>query len=216
MCSARRPLRLFTPHPHPSIQSAALHGKKRSLPPKQRSLGLRLVLLHGAASWGSHPPCLSYLQARRQITPQQQLSPSKKRLRGGEAKSFALCRALTRCSQHPKTMPTQHKPSPLSPRSSHSIPHPFTFSPPAQHILVGGGKWLQGHPVTHRFTPMQFGTKTPARAAPLLTLLCQPSPPGSHGMEMHKPNPARHGPEMGAYGHGALINPCLRLVLASL
>jgi len=68
------------------------------------------------------------------------------------------------------------------------------------------------------FTLTQSGTKTPTRAAPLLTLcssLCQPNSPSGHGMETHKLSPPRHRPEMGARGHSMLINPHLRLALAA-
>lgn len=106
-------------------------------------------------------------------------------------------------SQHPASLHLL-TPSPVQPHQRGKV---ASGTPPSP---------VSGHSVPHGFTPVQFGTKTPTRAAPLLTLLCQPSPPGSHGTEMHKPNPGRHEPEMGAHGRGALISPHLHLALASL
>lgn len=182
-------------------------------------------------------PSSAYLLPQSQITHWWWLSPREKRLHGEAARSV---QALHRAERtHTAHSTSKLRPSPAQTQSSlpgalsqhpaaSCIPSPPRPQPRASPLEEKGGfrgiprPWIRAlgdSALGYGFTPMQFGTKTPTRAPPLLTFLsglCQPSPPGSHRMEMYKLSPARHGPETGARGHGTLINPRLRLALASL
>lgn len=130
-------------------------GRKRASPQKLWSpwagaARLHLpssILLHGAVSWGSHPPHLCLSPASEPDNWLAAVISSQEKAAWGGGKELCTKQSITtlltapRNCAHPK-----HKPSLLSPRHYRSILHPFTSSPPAQGIPIGGERQVQGHP----------------------------------------------------------------------